>query len=753
MARKKKSDDATPTPEAKKTKDLLVRLRTRFQLMEDADHDNRTLAMADIKFVNLPGWQWDDNMKKERGNRPCYEFNKIRVSGKRVINEIRANRPQGKIRAVEDGDVDKAEMLEGLCRNIWNTSDGDTIVDYAAEYQVNGGMGAWRVVTEYSSDEAFDQDICIEPIKNPFCLYVDPSAKDFMKRDAEDWILTDRVSKAAYEARWPNKKVSDFDEAEFDSQLDWQDEDSVRIVEYWYKEPYDRTIYLLADGRTVDELQPGDQAVKERKVKSSKIMMCIASGEAILEGPTEFAGPDFPFIMVFGEHVVIDGKVYWWGLPRFGKDAQKSYNVAATATIEKIANAPKEYEWVTPAQIEGLGERIMEAHQKNFPVRIYNPDPHAPGPPQRISGADVPSALIQQMQMASQDIRETLGIHEASFGQESNEKSGVALRAKQSQAEIVTYNFPDNMAKGIQRTWEIMVNLIPKVYDSQRSMRILGTDGEEDYVTLNERAVDPKTGQATVINDLSMGKYDATVTVGPGYATKRLEAADTYMQLAQGNPEIMPIAGDLIFKSLDVPYADDIAERLRTMLPPPIQQLLNKDKNVTPEMQAVMAQADQAMQQVQEQGKLVQAAAQELEQVKADADKAKADAQIAQANLKTAQAQFDAHIAQTKADLQSQSLDLQLQQHGNEQQGAQQDLAQAVSDIKQWAAEFAQTNTQILQEIMGKQQTQVIVPPAHPRPKIVSIKAKRVNGELQAIPQYEDDMQQMMQQPGMTPGM
>jgi hypothetical protein len=181
----------------KENKDLLQTVKDRYEIMVEADEDNRREAMIDMKFTNVPGYQadednrreamidmkftnvpgyqWEDNMKQERGNRPCYEFNKIRISCKRIINDMRANRPAGKVRAVEGGDVEIAEINEGLIRNIWNVSDGDTIVDYAGEYQVAAGMGCWRVSTEYSDDTAFNQDIIIEPIHNPFTLYVDPS--------------------------------------------------------------------------------------------------------------------------------------------------------------------------------------------------------------------------------------------------------------------------------------------------------------------------------------------------------------------------------------------------------------------------------------------------------------------------------------------------------------------------------------------------------------------------------------------------
>lgn len=176
--------------DTKANQELLEKIRKRYKIMYEADEDNRREAMLDLRFVNVPGAQWDENMKKERGNRPCYEFNKLRVTGKRIINDMRANRPVGKVRGVEDGDKKTAEVFEGLIRNIWNTSDGNTVIDTAAEYQVNGGMGAWRISTEYSSDSAFDQDIVIEEIHNPFCLFADPAAKDQLKRDAYDWILT-----------------------------------------------------------------------------------------------------------------------------------------------------------------------------------------------------------------------------------------------------------------------------------------------------------------------------------------------------------------------------------------------------------------------------------------------------------------------------------------------------------------------------------------------------------------------------------
>jgi hypothetical protein len=715
---KAKTKSGEEKPEAKsraEAKELLTRIRDRYKVMTEADQDNRRKALEDLKFAHEPGAQWDDALKKERGDRPCYEFNKLRITIKRVINHIRANRPAGKVRAVEDGDKDTAEIYDGLIRNIWNVSDADTVVDYAAEYVVAGGMGAWRVTTEYSDDTAFEQDIFIRPIKNPFCLYADPTASDPFKRDAEDWILTEKISNNAYESRYPKKERTSFEDTEFDDDTEWEDEETTRICEYWYKKPYEKTLCLLSDGKTVDksELTPDAQVVRERVVKCHKICMVIASGDAILEGPTEWAGSMFPFVQVHGEWRVIDGKVQWHGLTRFSKDSQRAYNTERTAMVEAVALTPTDKWMVTPAQVKGLEQFFAESHKKNYPYHLYNPDPGAPGPPPRTGGPQVPAALMQLAQFSSEDIKATSGIFDASLGNQSNETSGRAIRARQEQGEIATYNYPDNISKGVRITDEIIIDLIPKIIDTSRAIRILGADMTEKYVKVNQPEQDPETGEIRVMNDLTRGKYDVTVTSGPSYATQRMEASETFAQLVQAFPPLMQVAGDIVVKNMDVPGSEQLAERLKTMLPPQIQQQMAEGKPLPPEVQAAMAQVDQAAQAVQQQGQLVQAAAQEAEQSKAEAEKAKAEVEKAMAQLKTAEAQFQAKVAteiakiqQAKAglDVQSAGLDVkaaQLQTTQTEVDGKLQQTGvvdQAVENINGLAQEF----TQIAQEIMNR---------------------------------------------------
>lgn len=718
----------------KEAKSLLSRIRQRYKVMKEADQENRRDALDDLEFATVAGAQWDERLKKERGERPCYEFNKIRITGKRIINAMRANRAQGKVRGVEDNDKETAETVEGLIRNIWNISDGDSVIDHAAEYQVFAGLGAWRVSTKYSSDDAFNQDIIVEPIENPFCLYVDPACKDMLKRDAEDWILTERISKNSYKERWPGAKVVEFDSDEFDDDEEWEDDETVRIAEYWYKEPAEKEIYLLSDGRTVDNLTGIDPAIitRSRIVRYHKIMQVIASGDAILEGPTEWAGSQFPFVMVYGEYVVVDGKKYWYGIVRHSKDAQRSYNVSRTAVTETIALAPKSKFWATPDQAAGHTAQWAEADKKNFPFMLYNPDPKAPGEPRRMAGADIPAALIAELNLASEEIKAVTGIFDASLGARSNEQSGRAILARKEQGDIATFNFQDNMAKGIRRTWEILIDLIPKVYDTERSIRVLGSDGAEKYVKVNQVVIDPATGEPVTVNDLSRGKFDVAITVGPSFTTRRQEAAETYLQLVQANPAVFPIAGDLIFKSMDLPYSEDIADRFRAVLPPQIQQMLNEGTaQIPPEVQAAMAQAQQAMMQVEQAAQLVQ-------QEKMEVDKGKSELEKMVADLKTQEAQFQAQVAKemariaerqakvaiTEANKQSE-IDQAAVAQGIAQIGAE--IQSAIMQIQQLSQGFMQQAVGVLNEIQSRKQ-----------PKVARVVSRRVNGQLEAIPVYEE---------------
>jgi len=264
-------------------------------------------------------------------------------------------------------------------------------------------------------------------------------------------------------------------------------------------------------------------------------------------------------------------------------------------------------------------------------------------------------ALVQESQIRDQELKDVMGVYDASLGDRSNEKSGLAISRRAEQGQIVNFNFPDNMAKAKQLTVTVINDIIPYYYDTERTVRVLGVDGAEEYVRINTAGVDPESGEPVLLNDLTRGKYDVTVTVGPSFATQRQEAAETYTQMAPQDPLLMTTAADLVYKALDLPYSDQIAERRRAMLPPQIQAMMNQGKAQSPEATQAMAQIQAMKSQLDQQGQLVQAAAAEAEKARAAADKAESD-------LKVKQAQFDTEVANSLAQLAQKEAELILQE-------------------------------------------------------------------------------------------
>lgn len=759
MAKSKKpveidEDDKQAAKASESAKKLVTEAIKKYKRDVEAEYDNRKAYREDMLFTFKPGEQWAQADKIARGlDRPMYEFNEARVNAMSVINHIRANRPAAKIRGVEEGDKQLAEIRQGLYLNITNNSDFDSIKDYAAGHQVGGGYGAWRVETQYDDNSADGvQDIIISGFINPLCVIADSSDRDEMKRKAKHWFVHSKLSNDDYDAKYPKADRTSF---EPDEELcaDLNDEDSTWVAEYWKKVPTTKLLCLLSNGKTIDKDKlakkqgvsvenirlPAGVTVAvndkgepiERTVKTHKIVQYIISGDAILEGPNDWAGSMFPFVPVYGYYIVIDGRVEWCGLTRYQKDPQRALNWALTSVYESIGNAPQSKIWATPKQALGNAAQWAESQAKNFTYLLYNPDAEAPGPPQRVGGADVPAALINAAGMARDALKASVGIFSASIGQTSNETSGRAIRARQDEGMVATFNFGDNMAKSERRTCEIVNDLFDPIYDTKRNIRILGKDGAEKYMTLND--VDPVTGE--VINDMSAGKFDFTITTGPSYSTLRQEGAEFYGQMMQANPAFAAAATDLVLKAQDYPLSDAMAERMKLMLPPQIQQAISKDKPMPPEVQAAMMQVEQLQQQVQMGAQQVAEAAQEAKGEKAAADKAKSDNQVSIANLKVQ----EANLAKDVADFRTLVAQTQLQMaekqaatgESNEREQLGANMETALAQIKQDATELITGFAQQLMQMQAAQQPQVIIPP---QTRVKHI--ERQNGRL--VPVYED---------------
>jgi hypothetical protein len=646
--------------------DPMAEMRKRYERAVEADRTNRDNALDDLRFVTVPGYQWDDAQRKARKGRACYEFPILRSHWRQVVNDQKKARPGIKVRAVEDGDSKGAELRQGLIRNIESSSNAERAYDGAFELMTAGGMGSWRIVTSYSSDDAWEQDIRIKPIADPLTsVWHDPDAKEPDLRDQKYCFVEESIPRDEFKARYPKAECVDFDSAK--RYGDWFQQDHVRIAEYWRLVPATKTILLLSDGRSVDEAEiTPDQAqqmmangvtvARKRQCKGHKVVMSIVSGAEELEGPHDTVWTRIPVVSIFANRFFIEGKWHWCGMVRFSRDPQKLLNYNLTTAQEVVSKQPKAPYLVTPKMLEGEGVKAMwdRANAIDAPYLPYTPDPQAPqGRPVREAPPDMPAAFTMLTQISVDMLKASDGIFDASVGAKSNETSGKAIMARQREGDTATYDYQDSLAFGIQTTGEIILSALPKVYDTPRMIRVLGKDGAEDIVQINN---------GDGVNDLSAGKYDVTVTTGPSYDTQRMEYLDALTQLSQGNPAIAAGVPDLIVGAMDFPKAEEAAERLKLLLPPPIQQAMAQGKDMPPEIIQARAQIEQGMQAVQERMAALDQVEAELMQDKAKADSAKAglDAQVAE--IQNQRELLAAAIKQGKTEMENMHLRWELQQ-------------------------------------------------------------------------------------------
>lgn len=558
---------------------FLIEARERLDQAYQFERENRREAAMDMAFV--AGYQWPESIKKERqaAGRPILTINRLPQFIRQVTNDIRQADLAIKVSPVDDdSDPKLAKIYNGLLRQIHYQSSAKHVYGTAAEHQVACGIGWFRICTEYADDTAFDQEIRFKAVRNPLSVYCDPAATEPDRSDANWMFVTEVIPTAAFKSRYPKATLDGVDPPTDGTgdRLTWLTRDGVRIAEYWVRKPVKKLLGLMPDGSTVDltGIKPDMQALlgvtRTREAESFEVEQYIISGKTILEGPYKWAGKWIPIIPVVGSETPLENAVVRHGLIRFARDPQQLYNYNRTAAAETLALQPKSPWLVTFKMVSKVKHLWDNSNKTNTPYLPYEADPDAPGGPKREHPPEMPAAFANEAAIADQDMKATTGIYDASLGARSNETSGVAIRNRERQGDTANYHYSDNLQRSMWHAGRILIDLIPKIYDNERVVRILGDDDSEELVKINQQVMGVD-GLPVTINDLSAGRFDVRATIGASYSTKRMEAADTMLEYLKMDPEALPMVRDLVAKNFDWPGSEEMAKRFKMAVPPNLQ--------------------------------------------------------------------------------------------------------------------------------------------------------------------------------------
>lgn len=615
---------------------IVAQAKKRFERCESYESKARENYLYDTKFAagdSSNMYQWPEAISRSRSSndRVCLTINKTMQHCRQIINDSRQNESQIEIRPVGNGATyEAAQIFEGVVRHIEYQSNAQAAYSNANFHQVIGGIGYWRVTTDYSHDDSFDQEIYIKRVADPLSIYLDPDIGEFDGSDARFGLVFRDMSRDEYEESYGDMddvegNVSPLGTGSNDGDA-WDSEDHVRVCEYYRRLDGTDKLHELDNGMTVRESdviekekthpgirdQLGINSVRSREISSPQIEWFLIAGSKIID-KKKWPGKYIPIVRCVGEEIVIDKVMDRSGHVRQLIDAQRQYNFWSSAAVEQVALIGKT-PYISPIEaIEGFEEEWRDANLENKAILAYNafsedgreiPKPERQAPPQ------MAPAYLSGLQIAKDEMMMVSGQYEATFGAKSNETSGRAVQERRRNGDNATYHFIDHFSQAIQYTGRILVDLIPKIYDTARVLKILGQDGTQTTVQLDpsnqnahQQVQDPDDDEnydpqqvASIFNP-NVGVYEVEADIGPSFSTRRQETFQALSQMMTQNKELAAIAGDIMFKAADFPLADEVAKRLRAMVP---KQALGKDQPdpQVVQLQQQMAQQHQAMMEI-----------------------------------------------------------------------------------------------------------------------------------------------------------
>lgn len=649
------------------------RIMLRFDRAHSPQEDVRAKCVEATRFARVPGGQWEGatsagtKLNKHFEKYPKFEINKVASELNRIISEYRNNRITVKFRPGDkEASEDLADKLNGLFRADYEETDGGEACDNAFDDAATGGFGCFRLTTNLVNElDPMDdrQRISIEPIYDPSrSVWFDPDAKKYDKSDAEWAFCMYSLSVDKYKAEYKKDPATLDIGIDRSWDYDWFDVDVVYIAKYYevrkesvdvvsFQNPFTEEVVTYDSDQLEqvgDELSEiGFVEVARRNIKRRRVYVSVVDGDGFLEKAQRIPGEHIPLIPVYGKRWFIDDIERVEGHIAKAMDAQRLYNLQVSMLADSAAQDPGSVPIVGKQQIKGLEKHWADRNSKRpafLPLNeITDKQGNVIAPASAIAYTQ-PQPLNQAMaallQQTSTDIQEVTGASQAMQQMPSN-IAKETVNSLMHRSDMASFIYLDNMAKSLKRAGEVWLSMAREVYGSDRQVRVVNEDGTDDIALMSVTVRDNQTGEIVAMNDLSTGRYDVTVDVGPSYTARRDATVSVLTNLLAGmlpQDPMRAVVQGIILDNMDGEGLDEFKEYNRRQL---LTQGVVKPRNT--EEEQIVAQAQQQAQQPD--AELV-AAQGVLMQGQAEVQKAKNEELSIQ--VKAFQAQTEARVAEAK---------------------------------------------------------------------------------------------------------
>lgn len=587
---------------ARKNPEMAQQIQQCIETWDNYWKDNKNTYNEFVQFVFGNQWLDEEARVFETYKKKPLTFNKLAPMANHLLGEQRQNTPTLQCEPDESVPEQTAEVRTALVKDITINSDTNVVFQVAFQAAVVGGFGAFYVDTEYESDYSFDQVIRIKKMEIPTRCYWDVSSISPCKTDGMHCGFRTRMSRKKFRALYGKKVEESIPPTNIEEGSVFNDDESVTITTHW-KRIYERdTIYKMSNGRVLDSaefkllervevdgsdmLLDGGQLVTietKREAPRYRVKKMMYAGDYELEAE-DFPSEQLPLIFV-DQNSFFNKEGTQVCRPFFKdtKDAQRYINYLGTHSAYLVKIGRYDQFLIAAGNARSNDTAQIWRDPSNVQGGLKFDEVLSGFTPQQLKPPELSVSLTQQYERAERDIQTCTGMYNTMMGEQGNETSKIAIDARTKRGNFNTHLPFDSLNRAIACCGQIVNEMIPKVYDTERVVMLNMKEKGITPVQIN-KAMDEYGMQ--VQNDMTKGRYSIRLQPGPSWEGQKQEALDSMQLILQANPQLFNLMADLYVENLPLSNNLELRNRLKTIVPVEIIEAGKTGEPVPPKPQA-----------------------------------------------------------------------------------------------------------------------------------------------------------------------
>jgi len=633
-----------------------------------------------------------DSEALEALERPNIEFNMLNPMLDRLCGEFSKQEPSIYASAFEGAPADPRllEAIQGhITHALYEVSKDNTQYEVYRD-QISGGYCSYKIYADYANEMSFEQDIKITKVYDATLVGYDDMSRKRTKYDAEYCYEMFPMTLRNFKKEYPDIDTEGMEFAEIGEEFKFSykvgKDKIIIVVDFYKKKKVPATILKLSNGQVVQEedyaelvknwqsIEQVPVEVNRRKTLLQKVCRYRFGGNKMMEYEKETLSKYLPLVFADGNSVFIyddDGygqftKPYMY----HAYGTQRLTNMAGQTIANDIENMTMQKMFISQESIPEQQEYIDSiTDYQSADVVVYNAfmdnDPDKPVPPPReIQRVGLPQEVFQTFNTGMQMQQNITGSYDAQLGVQNNDLSGVAIQEGATQSNATAMPTIVNNMMALNQIANIMVDMMPKLYKTPRSIPVRLKDGKQTFIRIN----DPNDPES-VSMDYQSNTINIKVEAGVNFEIEKNRALNqliTLMKTSEQFAQFMNTQGmDILLDNMSFKGIEIVKERAEQWMEQQKQQpqqpnpelITAQAKAQDAQSKAIQAQTEQArvQSQIQQQGYETAIKAKQVENETKDSDTRRIEALTAigesRSNLALQAAKVSAEEKRTHVEL------------------------------------------------------------------------------------------------------